>query len=107
MLGAGAGVALGLGVVLLLAYRQAWRRRYTLSFLWPGSYRALQSMADVLITGGPETITPRDVADNVEAYVREITAHRRWVYRLALYGMQLAAVASRGVPLSELRKNRV
>src|SRR6185295_12529534 len=50
-----------LGIVLLLAYRQAWRKRYTLSFLWPGSYRALQSMADVLITGGPETITPRDV----------------------------------------------
>jgi choline dehydrogenase-like flavoprotein len=102
VLGVGAGVALVLGVVLLLACRQAWRRRYTLSFLWPGSYRALQSMADVLITGGPETITPRDVADNVEAYVREITAHRRWVYRLALYGMQLAALASRGVPLSEL-----
>ena len=102
VLGIGAGVALVLGVVLLLAYRQAWRRRYTLSFLWPGSYRALQSMADVLITGGPETITPRDVADNVEAYVREITAHRRWVYRLALYGMQLAALTSRGVPLSEL-----
>jgi choline dehydrogenase-like flavoprotein len=102
VLGIGAAVALLLGVVLLLAYHRAWRRRYTLSFLWPGSYRALQSMADVLITGGPETITPRDVADNVEAYVREITAHRRWVYRLALYGMQLAALAARGVPLSEL-----
>jgi choline dehydrogenase-like flavoprotein len=102
VLGIGAGVALVLGVALLLAYRQAWRKRYTLSFLWPGSYRALQSMADVLITGVPETVTPRDVADNVEAYVREITAHRRWVYRLALYGMQLASLASRGVPLSEL-----
>jgi choline dehydrogenase-like flavoprotein len=102
VLAAGAGAALLLGVVLLVAYRQAWRRRYTLSFLWPGSYRALQSMADVLITGGPETISPRDVADNVEAYVREITAHRRWVYRLALYGMQLAALGGRGVPLSEL-----
>ena len=41
VLGVGAGVALVLGVVLLLAYRQAWRRRYALSFLWPGSYRAL------------------------------------------------------------------
>ena len=102
VLAIGAGVSLVIGVVLLLSYRQAWRRRYGLSFLWPGSYRALQSMADVLITGEPETITPRDVADNVEAYVREITAHRRWVYRLALYGMQLAALAGRGVPLSEL-----
>jgi choline dehydrogenase-like flavoprotein len=102
VLAIGAGVDLVLGIVLLLAYRQAWRRRYGLSFLWPGSYRALQSMADVLVTGAPETITPRDVADNVEAYVREITAHRRWVYRLALYGMQLASLTARGVPLSEL-----
>ena len=102
LLAAAAGVDLLLGVVLLLAYHQAWRRRYSLSFLWPGSYRALQSMADVLIAGGPEPITPRDVARNVEEYVSEITAHRRWVYRLALYGMQLAALGGRGVPLSEL-----
>lgn len=104
VLGMGAGASLVLGVVALLAYRQAWRGRYRLSFLWPGSYRALQAMADMLITGGPETVTPRDVADNVEAYVSEITARRRWVYRLALYGMQAAALASRGVPLSELEQ---
>jgi choline dehydrogenase-like flavoprotein len=102
VLAIGAGVGLVLGLVLLLAYQQAWRKRYTLSFLWPGSYRALQSMADVLVTGGPEPVTPRDVADNVEAYLREMAAHRRWIYRLALYGMQAAALASRGVPLSEL-----
>ena len=55
----GAVVDAILAVALLLAYRAAWRARYGLSFLWPGSYRALQSMADVLITGEPETITPR------------------------------------------------
>ena len=98
----GAGVALVLGGVLLVAYWQAWRSRYGLSFLWPGSYRALQAMADVLIAGEPRTISPRQVADNVEAYVSKMSAHRRWVYRLALYGMQLASTASRGVPLSEL-----
>ena len=46
----GAVVDAILGVVLLLAYRAAWRARYRLSFLWPGSYRALQSMADVLVS---------------------------------------------------------
>jgi choline dehydrogenase-like flavoprotein len=91
-----------LGLVLLLAYRAAWRARYRLSFLWPGSYRALQSMADVLVTGEQETISPLKVADNVEAYLSKMAARRRWIYRLALYGMQAAAVACRGVPLSEL-----
>ncbi len=98
----GAVVGLILGGVLLVAYWQAWRKRYTLTFLWPGSYRALQAMADVLIAGEPKTIPPRRVADNVEAYLRQMAAHRRWIYRLALYGMQAAAVACRGVPLSEL-----
>jgi choline dehydrogenase-like flavoprotein len=98
----GAVVDVLLGVALLLAYRAAWRARYGLSFLWPGSYRALQSMADVLVTGEPETISPLKVADNVEAYLRKMAARRRWIYRLALYGMQAAALACRGVPLSEL-----
>jgi choline dehydrogenase-like flavoprotein len=101
----GAVVDAVLGVALLLAYRGAWRARYGLSFLWPGSYRALQSMADVLISGEPETVTPRRVADNVEAYLAGMAARRRWIYRLALYGMQAAAFACRGVPLSELEPN--
>ena len=105
MLLGGAVVDAILGVVLLLAYRAAWRARYRLSFLWPGSYRALQSMADVLVTGEPETISPLRVADNVEAYLSKMAAHRRWIYRLALYGMQAAALACRGVPLSELEPN--
>jgi choline dehydrogenase-like flavoprotein len=102
VLAMGAGVALLLAVVLLLAYQQAWRRRFRLSFLWPGSYRALAAMADVLIAGAAETITPREVANNVEAYLKKVTARRRWIYRFALYGMQLGALTSRGVPLSEL-----
>ena len=101
----GAVVDAILAVALLLAYRAAWRARYGLSFLWPGSYRALQSMADVLISGEPETITPRRVADNVEAYLAGMAARRRWIYRLALYGMEAAAFACRGAPLSELEPN--
>jgi choline dehydrogenase-like flavoprotein len=101
----GAVVDALLGAALFLAYRAAWRARYGLSFLWPGSYRALQSMADVLVAGGREAIPPRRVADNVEAYLSSISARRRWIYRAALYGMQAGAVACRGVPLSELEPN--
>ena len=98
----GAAIDAVLGAALLVAYHRAWRARYGLTFLWPGSYRALQSMADVLIAGEPETIWPRRVADNVEAYLSKMAARRRWIYRLALYGMHAAALACRGVPLSEL-----
>ena len=62
-------------------------------------------MADVLISGEPEAVTPRRVADNVEAYLAGMAARRRWIYRLALYGMEAAAFACRGVPLLELEPN--
>ena len=75
-------------------------------FLWPGSYRALQSMADVLIDRRAGDDLAARVADNVEAYLSKMAAHRRWIYRLALYGMQAAALACRGVPLSEPRAER-
>ena len=92
-----------IGAGLLLAYRAAWRERYRLKFLWPGSYRALSSMADVLVVGDDEVIPAHDVAHNVEDYLSGVlVARRRWIYRLALYGMQLASLACRGVPLSEL-----
>ena len=103
---ASAGVDLLIGVGLLLVYEAAWRARYGLTYLWPGSYRALASMADVLVVGEDEVIPAHDVAHNVEDYVSGVlVARRRWVYRLALYGMQLASIACRGVPLSELEPN--
>jgi choline dehydrogenase-like flavoprotein len=99
----GAGVDAAIGLGLMLAYQAAWRARHELRYLWPGSYRALRSMADILVVGGHEAISADDVAHNVESYLSSVlVARRRWIYRVALYGMQLAAIGCRGVPLSEL-----
>jgi choline dehydrogenase-like flavoprotein len=99
----GAAVDALIGVGLLVANELAWRARYELKYLWPGSFRALSSMADVLVVSEDRVIPATNVAHNVESYVSNVlVARRRWIYRLALYGMQLGSLACRGVPLSEL-----
>jgi choline dehydrogenase-like flavoprotein len=85
-----------IGVVILLAYHFAWRRRYQLGFLWPASYRALSAAAEVLVVGGDERISSRDIASRVEIFLDDFRAQRRWLYRVALATIQLA-------PLIELR----
>ncbi|MGC1851352.1 MAG: GMC family oxidoreductase N-terminal domain-containing protein [Solirubrobacterales bacterium] len=85
-----------IGAVVLLSYRAAWRRRHQLGFLWPISYRGLTAAAEVLMAGANASISPRDVADRVEAFLQDFRARRRWLYRVALGAIQLA-------PLVELR----
>jgi choline dehydrogenase-like flavoprotein len=84
------------GILILLAYGFAWRGRYRLSFLWPVSYRALLAVAEVLVAGRDERISAGDIAARVESFLAGFRAKRRWLYRVALAGIELA-------PLVELR----
>jgi choline dehydrogenase-like flavoprotein len=84
------------GLVILVAYSLAWRGRESLRFLWPVSFRGLQAGAEVLVAGGNEEITPRDVATRVDRFLGDFRAKRRWIYRVALTTLQFA-------PLIELR----
>lgn len=92
MIAIDAAIALGLAV----AAGVAWRRRYRLGFLWPSSYRGLAAVAEVLVGREGSPITPRDVANRVEAFLQDFRARRRWIYKIALTTMQL-------IPLVELR----
>ena len=81
---------------LLVAYRAAWRARYGLGFLWPGAYRALLAVAEVVVAGPRERVSPEAIGARVEAFLDEFRASRRWLYRVALLAIQVA-------PLIELR----
>jgi choline dehydrogenase-like flavoprotein len=91
-----------IAVAVTLASLASWRRRYGLTFLAPVEYRALIACADVLVAGPAESIPPEQVAANVEAYVSKIRAHRRWVYRLVLFGIELTPLLTLRPPLSML-----
>jgi choline dehydrogenase-like flavoprotein len=84
------------GVLIMLAYGFAWRQRFKLTFLWPVSYRGLNSAAEVLVVGGDERITADDIAARVESFLAGFRARRRWLYRVALMAIEFA-------PLIELR----
>ncbi len=87
---------------LFLAYQGAWTARYGLEFFRPIEYRTLTALAEVLVQGPDEQVPAPDVAANVERYVRNIRAHRRWVYRLTLFGMYVHPLLYFKPPFSEL-----
>jgi len=99
-----AAIALDGGIALLLffAYQAAWTARFGSEFFRPIEYRTLVALAEVLVRGPNEQVPARDVAANVERYVRNIRAHRRWVYRLVLFGMYLHPLLYLKPPFSEL-----
>ena len=89
-------------LVLFVAYQSAWTARYSLKFFRPMEYRTLAALAEVLVRGPDEQVPASDVAANVERYVQNIRAHRRWVYRLTLFGMYLHPLLYFKPPFSEL-----
>ncbi len=88
--------------VLFLAYQAAWTGRFGLTFFRPIEYRTLTALADVVVRGPDELVPPTDVAANVERYVRNIRAHRTWVYRISLFAIYLHPVLYFKAPFSEL-----
>jgi choline dehydrogenase-like flavoprotein len=91
-----------IAAALIVASLAAWRKRYGLKFLQPVEYNALIALAEVLVSGPEETVSPAKVAANVESYVREIRAHRTWVYRVVLFAIEFAPLLTLRPPLSQL-----
>ena len=89
-------------ILVALVSVLAWRKRYGLVFLAPIEYRSVMACAEVLIAGADERVPPADVAANVEAYLSKIRAHRRWIYRLVLFGIELTPLLTLRPPLSLL-----
>jgi choline dehydrogenase-like flavoprotein len=95
---ASAAAAAAVALVSVLA----WRKRYGLVFLAPIEYRSVMACAEVLIAGAEEQVPPADVAANVERYLSKIRAHRRWLYRVVLFGIELTPLLTLRPPLSLL-----
>jgi choline dehydrogenase-like flavoprotein len=103
----GAGVALD-GVilaVLLPLYLRAWRARYDLRYLGPLEYRTLAAVSEVVITGPDMAISAGDVARNIDRYMVRMRARRRFIYRLALFGIALRPLLALLPPLPDIEPN--
>jgi choline dehydrogenase-like flavoprotein len=73
-------------VALFLAILQhsAAKARYRLRYLWPHQHRTAMAMAEVLVIGPDEALTPEQVAAGIDDYLYSFTAHEKWKSKLAL-----------------------
>ncbi|MDP9227976.1 MAG: GMC family oxidoreductase N-terminal domain-containing protein, partial [Actinomycetota bacterium] len=78
------GLATFVVVLLTLLYRSAARSRYKLRYLAPHQHRTAMAMAEVLVVGPDELLTPEEVAAGIDDYLYSFTAQEKWKAKLAL-----------------------
>jgi choline dehydrogenase-like flavoprotein len=79
-----AAAATLVAVVLFWLYHSAAKARYSLKYLWPHQHRTAMAMAEVLVIGPEEALTPEQVAAGIDDYLYSFTAHEKWKSKLAL-----------------------
>jgi choline dehydrogenase-like flavoprotein len=79
-------VALASAVIVGLAVlcRSAAKAHYSLRYLAPHQHRTAMAMAEVLVIGDEELMTPEEVAEGIDDYLASFTAHEKWKAKLAL-----------------------
>jgi choline dehydrogenase-like flavoprotein len=95
------GIALESGLTALFAglHRSAVRARRQLSYLSPTQFAALAALAEVLVAGERELLTPEEIAANVDRYMASFRARRKWVFKVALLGLCLYPLLTLRPPL--------
>jgi choline dehydrogenase-like flavoprotein len=79
-----AAAATSVVVVISWLYRSAVKARYGLRYLWPHQHNTAMAMAEVLVIGPDEVLTPEEVAKGIDDYLYSFTAHEKWKSKLAL-----------------------
>jgi choline dehydrogenase-like flavoprotein len=78
------GLASAVAIGLTLLYRSAAKARYRLRYISPHQHRTAMAMAEVLVIGDDELLTPEQVAEGIDDYLASFTAHDKWKAKLAL-----------------------
>ncbi|MFL5908218.1 MAG: GMC family oxidoreductase N-terminal domain-containing protein [Solirubrobacterales bacterium] len=91
-----AAAASFVAILLAVLYHSAARARYSLKYLWPHQHRTAMAMAEVLVIGPDEALTPEQVAAGIDDYLYSFTAHDKWKAKLALSALTV-------YPLTRLR----
>ena len=79
-----AAAATFVAVLLAVLYHLAAKARYSLKYLWPHQHRTAMAMAEVLVIGPDEKLTPEQVAAGIDDYLYSFSAHEKWKSKLAL-----------------------
>jgi choline dehydrogenase-like flavoprotein len=92
--------------VLVLAFAGLWvaavRARHDLRYLHPVAFVALAALAEVLIEGRREALTPNQVARNVDRYLADLKARGKGRVQLALVALAIWPLLTLRPPLPTL-----
>ena len=70
--------------LLAVLYHSAAKARYGLRYLWPHQHTTAMAMAEVLVIGPEEALTPEQVAAGIDDYLYSFAAQEKWKSKLAL-----------------------
>ena len=79
-----AAAATFVAVLLWVLNHSAAKARYSLKYLWPHQHGTAMAMAEVLVIGPEEALTPEQVAAGIDDYLYSFSAHEKWKAKLAL-----------------------
>jgi choline dehydrogenase-like flavoprotein len=93
-------------VVLTVLYHSAARGRFGLKYLWPHQHSAAMAMAEVLVIGPEEALTPEQVARGIDDYLHSFTAREKWKSKLALSALAVYPVLRLRPPFALMEPDR-
>jgi choline dehydrogenase-like flavoprotein len=92
-----------LNAILIVMYNKAQKARYGLHYFSPMQFRTLIALADVLIVDEKRNLTSREVALNVDRYMRSFLGKTKWISKLAMTGIELYPLFFLKPPTSYMR----
>ncbi len=92
-------IDLVLAVIFAALWVAAVRAQHQLRFLHPLGFLSLAALADVLIEGRGEVLTPQQVASNVDGYLADLSSRSKGRVQLALIALALWPLLTLRPPL--------
>jgi choline dehydrogenase-like flavoprotein len=93
-------------IPLAIALHKAAKGRYALKYLWPHQHATAMAMAEVLVIGPDEKLTPEQVAAGIDDYLNSFTAHEKWKSKLALSALTVYPLLRLRPPFALMRPER-
>jgi choline dehydrogenase-like flavoprotein len=93
-------------IPLAIYLHKAAAGRYALKYLWPHQHATAMAMAEVLVIGPDEKLTPEQVAAGIDDYLDSFTAHEKWKSKLALSALTVYPLVRLRPPFSLMTPER-
>jgi hypothetical protein len=101
-----AAAASFVAVLLAVLYHSAAKARYSLKYLWPHQHRTAMAMAEVLVIGPEEALTPEEVAAGIDDYLYSFSAQDKWKAKLAFTALTVYPLFRLRPPFSMMSPER-